>query len=234
MFFYPENDENAYLSWYKDDFSSVFVATNPFLKVPDFPLNANGDWVPDEVLELAKQRGPETGISWQEMAEFCQFPSIAHVNRALCLTGSKRIDDKFTCPSDTKKMLEICSDQNIFRPDEGFYSPLVELSFARFLKKLGHEEVIVSDHFGTSPRQMKSKNFSQPEVFGTPEIHTQDRSLYVSIYTDYHYFLVCQTESSKSTANPSDYFEGFFADETTNDFWGVGNVSDFPKGNKTR
>ena len=123
-------------------------------------------------------------------------------------------------------MLSVCNDQHLFAPDEGYYSPLVEIALARFLKQLGQDEVIVADHFGTSPRPMKSEDFLLPDGLAPPEIYTQDKSAYLSIYTDYHYFLVCQTERSISAANPMDYFEGFFADENTNDFWGIGDLGD--------
>jgi len=221
-FSYPRWDEDKYLSWYSGSFSSVYVATNPFLKVPEFPLNSPGEWVSNEVLNLAKKRGEGCGASWQEMAKLCGFPSTAHINRALRMTGSKRIEQKLACVSDTEKLMTICREQKIFAPDEGYFSPLTELSIGHFLQKLGYEEVVVSDHFGTSPKLMKTELFLRPEVLATPEIYANDKSVYLSIYTDYHYFLVCQTESSRSVANPSDYFEGFFADDGTNDLWGVG------------
>lgn len=225
MFSYPGNDEDHYLSWYSKDFSSVFVATNPFLRLPDFSLPPDGEWIPEEVCKAAKQQSVDVGVSWQEISELCGFPSIAHVNRALRLTGSKRISGEFACPSDTKKMLRLCNDNNIVVPDEGHYSPLVDISIARFLMQLGHEELIVADHFETSSRQIKSETLLLPEVFAPPQILTPDRSVYLSIYIDYHYFLVCQTEDSKSAVNPTDYFEGFFADKNTNDFWGIGDLS---------
>lgn len=225
LFSYPDDDEIPYLSWYKDIFSSVFVATNPFIKIPVFSVNASGDWIPDNVLKLAKQRGLKTAVSWQEIADLCGFPSIEHVNRALRLTGSKRISEEFLCVSDTEKMIKICRENNIFIPDEGRLSPLVELSLAGFLKALGQVTVVTAGHFGTSPQQMKSEAFLQPMSVSTPEIHTQDKSAYLSIYIDYHYLLVCQTKHSRSLANPSEYFEGFFADEKTSDLWGIGDLT---------
>lgn len=57
-----------------------------------------------------------------------------------------------------------------------------------------------------------------------------DGSVYICLYTDYHYFLVCQSDHNISVANPMDYFEGFFADENTNDLWGVGDLCDDAKG----
>ena len=225
IFTYPANDEDPYLGWYKDDFSSVFVATNPFRKVPEFPLNPQGEWVPTEVETFAKKRGHEIGVAWKEIADLCGIPSMSYVNGVLSLTGSKRIDKKFASPSDTAKMQRLCCKHNLFIPDEGCLSPLSELSMASFLKALEHDEVIVADHFGTSPRTMKSDEFLQPETFSTPEIHSDDRSIFVVIYTDYHYFLICQTEGSVLKANPADFFEGFFANDETNDFWGIGDLS---------
>ncbi len=227
MFSYPGDAEDQYLSWYSKDFSSVFVATNPFLRMPDFPLPPRGEWIPDAVSQAAKQRGMDVGVSWHKISELCGFSSIAYVNRALRLTGSKRISEEFACPSDTKKMLQLCDDNNIFVPDEGRYSSLAELSIAHFLMQLGHDEVIVADHFQTDSRQIKVETLLSPESFAPPQIQTLDRSVYLSIYIDYYYFLVCQTELSRSTVNPQDYFEGFFAEENTNDFWGIGDLSKF-------
>lgn len=192
--------------------------------MPDFPLNDIGDWIPHEVLTAAKQRGAEVAVSWREISELCGFPSIAHVNRALRLTGSQRIVGELACPADTAKMLNISNDLNIFVPDEGKFSPLIELTLVRFLRQLGHDEVVVASHFGVAPRRVASETFSLPDCDAGPEIHAPDRSIFLAMYVDYHYFLVCQTERSKSAANPMDFFEGFFAVEETNDLWGVGDL----------
>jgi hypothetical protein len=225
FFSYPDNDCTPYLSWYRDDFSSVFVAANPFLKVPGFSSNNGDDWIPEEVYKVAKQQGITYGISWHQISELCDFPSLAHVNRALRGTGSKRISPELASPADTKKMLQICADNNIFITDEGRFSSLAELSVAYFLKQLGHDEVIVADHFGTFPRKMKTEAILSPDAFLPAETYAKDRTVYLTSYIDYHYFLVCQTEESKLAANPMDFFEGFFADENTNDLWGVGDLS---------
>ncbi|MEL7465106.1 MAG: hypothetical protein AAFN79_13630, partial [Pseudomonadota bacterium] len=229
-FSYPANDEDSYLSWYQKIFSSVFVATNPFLNLPNFPLNTQGNWIPEGVNAVAKQRGANASISWQEISELCGFPSIAHVNRALRLTGSQRVLTELASPADTEKMLEVCKGQNFFVPDEGRFSPLAQLSLARFLKELGHDRIIVANDFGTSPRMMKSKELLLPDRFEPAEIQAMDGSVYICIYTDYHYFLVCQSDQSFSVANPMSHFEGFFADENTNDLWGVGDLCDNAKG----
>ena len=224
-FSYPRHDEDAYLTWFRDQFSSVFIATNPFLHVPGYTLNLPGDWVPNEVLNFAKRHGEQCGVSWQEMAKLCSFRSIAHVNRALRLTGSKRVLTHLASPSDTALMLQKCNDQNIFMPDEGRISPLVELSIGHFLKKLGHDQVVVADHFGNSPRKLGLAEFLNSELIeGVAEIYTEDRSIYISIYTDYHYILVCQTNASHSVANPEHYFEGFSADLNTSNLWGIGDM----------
>ena len=224
VFSYPHNDEDCYLSFYKEDFSSVFVATNPFLKIEGFSPNITSDWIPDEVSAIAKTRDNGIGVSWQEIAKLCGFSSIAQVNRALRRTGSARLLDELACPADTQKMLEACRRHNIFVPDEGFLSPLSELALAKFLEALGQDNVVVAQHFGTAPDALKSQEFLQPKLLSMPEIHTSDRSLFVSMYIDCHYFLICQSGVSRLTANPNEYFEGFFADEVTTDFWGIGSI----------
>ena len=79
----------------------MFVATNPFLSIPSFSLNPQGDWIPEEVNVVAKERRQDTAVSWQKISELCDFQSIQVVNRALQLTGSKRIKGDLVCPSDT-------------------------------------------------------------------------------------------------------------------------------------
>lgn len=223
-FSYPRNDGDTYLSWYRNEFSSVFVATNPFIRVPDFSWTTPTDSISDEVLKSAKRQGEQSAVLWCEIAKMCKFSSIAQVNRALRLTGSKRILSKFASPQDTDLMLKICKEQNILLPDEGILGPSTELSIGRFLKKLGHDEVIVANSFGDAPRKLNSAEFLQPKPVDVSEMHAEDGSTYISVYTDYHYFLVCQTDESRSVANPRDYLEGFFADDRTSDFWGIGDL----------
>lgn len=220
-FRYPSLEEDRYLQHFSGAFSSVFVATNTFLNIPEYELNASENWIPPEVIELAKRRGTSAGLSWEDIADLCGFPSIAHVNRALRLTGSKRIAKEDACPSDTEQLLKVCKENHIFLPDEGYFSPLVELQLARFFFDLGFSSVTVADHFGTSPRQMQTEEFKSFDAGVPPEICSEDHSIYVVIYTDLHYFLVCQTEQNKLIANPQNYFEGFFADENTSDKWGT-------------
>lgn len=230
MFSYPPDDLNTYLSWYKNDFASVFVGTNSFFRnpdrsrTPDELLKANAD-----VDKMAKSQGAATAVSWQEVAELCGFDTIAHVNRALRLTGSQRIQADLSCPTDTKKLQKACDTQNIIMPYEGDYSPMTELTLERFFSRLGQDNVVVADHFGVSPRPMKTVDFRASDQFSPAEIHTNDGSLYVTMYIDYHYFLICQTAGSRSKANPADFFEGFFANDTTCDLWGIGDLANFDK-----
>lgn len=220
VFTYPENDEIPYLSHFKDDFETVFVVLPPFLKLNSTLPKEHENFVSDHVTASAKQIGHAAGVSWQLISELCGSSSIAQVNRALRLTGSKRIVAEFSCPKDTKKLLGICNENNLALPDEGYISPLQELSLACFLKTLGLDEVVAAGHFGGSLKVVKSSSFSQSYNSANPEIYAADHSLYVTNYFDYHYLFICQMPASRAKANPAEYFEGFFADEGTNDFLG--------------
>ncbi|WP_157891223.1 hypothetical protein [Phaeobacter porticola] len=223
-FSYPGDDDTPYLQHFDGKFTSVFVALNPFLKLPDHPPWQNGEWQPDSTVLAAKLKGASCGVSWAEIALLCDFSSPSQVNRALRLTGSKRISAKYANPGDTARMLEICATQNIHLPDEGCSSPLLELSMGSFAQALGQDRLISAGHFGSSPNKIQALDLLDKQQ-GCIELWSVDRSLYCAINIDYHYHLICQTDESLRLAKPEDYFEGFYADTTTNDFWGIGDFS---------
>lgn len=226
-FDYADDDDTPYRRWFGKDFASVFVALNPFLRMPGFEPAKNGDGMPDAVEAAAKRCGPDCGVSWAEIAELCGFASIRHVNRALRLTGSKRISEEFASPEDTEKMRRICAERSIYMPAEGRPSPLMELALGQFMQALGHKEVLAAGHFGHGPQLWPVTDLLDRDNWGRfVELCATDRSVYCGIYIDYHYYLICQTEAGLARARPEDFFEGFYADEETNDFWGVGRLDD--------
>jgi len=225
MGFYPDHDETPYLSWYNGQFSSTFVALNPFLNIPAFQAPPyDGPYISERANITAKKRGHESGVSWDHVAKLCGFSSIAHVNRALRMTGSARILEKFANPKDTALLLKCCAEQNLFLPDEGVLSPLAELSLERLFTALGHDHIMMCDYFERSTIRYSTSRLAHPSFSAGQQIHADDNSIAVCVYPDYHYFLVSQTDASRAKANPADYLEGFFADETTNDFWGIGTL----------
>ncbi|UWQ79736.1 hypothetical protein K3725_01640 [Leisingera sp. S132] len=204
----------------------MFVALNPFLRLPGHPPWKNGDWIPESVLKTAKTQGPSCGVSWQEIADMCGFASIRQVNRALRLTGSKRLPPEFACPEETEHMLRACAARSIYPPDEGRASPLLELSMGAFVQALGHQEVVAAGHWGVSQSRLPAHDLlDKSQECDWVELWPADLSFYCTIYTDYHYYLICQTSSSLQKARPEAYFEGFYAEEDTCDFWGIGRLS---------
>lgn len=225
-FSYPSEDETAYLDHFAGRFSSVFVALNPFLRLPGHPPFKNGDPVPDSAIQDALKLGPSCGVSWKEIAELSGFTSIHQVNRALRLTGSKRISARYANQDDTDHMLEVCATHSIYPPDEGCSSPLWELAMGGLSQAAGHDSLISADHFGSFPKELQFAALRDRQTeCGCVELCAEDKSLYCAIYIDYHYFLICQTDESLEQAKPHNYFEGFYADARTNDFWGIGDFS---------
>ncbi|WP_366663074.1 hypothetical protein [Leisingera sp. JC11] len=171
-------------------------------------------------------QGPSCGVSWQEIADLCGFPSIRHVNRTIRLTGSRRLSPEFACPGDTERMLEVCTSRSIYPPDEGRASPLLELAMGTFLRELGHDYVTAAGHFGVSRSSLLARDLlDRQQECDWVELWPEDKSLYCTIYIDYHYYLICQTSGSWQQARPEDYFEGFYAGAETCDFWGVGDFT---------
>ncbi len=225
-FSYPIDDDTPYLQHFDGKSTSVFVALNPFLKLPDHPPFKNGDPVPDSARQEALKLGDSSGVSWQEITELCGFTFVHQVNRALRLTGSKRISTKYASQLETDHMLEVCAAQSIYPPDEGYSSPLLELALGRFAQAAGYDRLISAGPFGISPEEIQIAALQDRQSeHGCVELWAEDKSLYYTIYIDYHYHLICQTDESLRLAKPENYFEGFYASSTTNDFWGIGDFS---------
>lgn len=218
---YPPDDDVKYLEFYKDRFSKVFVAFNPFIRVTQFPQQNTQEFLSEEVLVAAKRCGTNCGVSWSEVADLCQFPTVEHVNRALRWTGSKRLAADLVNEVDTQTLITTCGKHGILIPDEGFYSPAFEIFVGYFMRALGFETVIGARHFGHSATEMDVSDCLDPEDSCFPEMCAPDLSVYIAIYTDFHHALVCQTEDSWRKVKPAEFFEGFQADEHTDDHWGL-------------
>lgn len=226
-FQYPADDNIPYLSWFEGQFSSVFVALNPFVHLPH--TSTHGPWteaIPGHVLIGAIRCGEACDISWLSIAKRCDFPSIRHVNRALRLTGSRRIVPTLASETDTDTLLSVCRTDNVFPPDEGVVSPLLRLSIARMLAMSQQQHVVVAAHYGVDAQCVSLEDLSAMEGRSWfSELWAPDGSVFMSTYFDYHYTLIGQTDASRRTMPPHMYCEGFYADLDTDDFWGIGELS---------
>ncbi|WP_158969208.1 hypothetical protein [Chachezhania sediminis] len=219
---YPETDEVPYLEWFGRDFVSVFVALPPFLRVIGHSRWKNGNWIPDDVLAHASRHPEECAVTWSEVARNCEFPDIRYVNRALRLTGSRNLAPELSAPGDTARLMSDCAARDIYPPDEGHSTPPMDLATFHFLTALDQPNVNIADHFGSDTGHMPISAFQdRADLYNPAQWWTDDHSIFATIYIDYHYTLVCQTAQSLERASPAQYFEGFFASETTNDFWGL-------------
>lgn len=227
---YPDDDEVPYLEYFSKEYSEVFVALNPFFQVPGYQREfaEKTEWIPEEVEIAVRQAGLACGVSWREVAMICGFPSVRHVNRALRSTGSARITAEFANPDETRTLLRFSREREIILPDEGYFSPVLEMQTGLFLAALGHEKVLEFPHFlPTQPSEIDVSDLVDQERVlprSLSNIYAMDGSVFMTMYTDYHHVLVCQTGKSKSSVDPSAYFEGFQAGPATSDMWGVGNL----------
>lgn len=221
-FSYPNSDEVPYLDWFSPHFTSVFVALNPFIRVHDSDPCRDGYWMPHEVVLRAKRSGQECAVTWAEVASRCAFDTIADVNQALRLTGSKRVVPEYASKKKTEVLIQHCREGHLYPPDEGCPSPPFEWSFANFATAAGQNTLVAKDGFGGREPQLHVSKLTDPEQGNAfAEFAALDSSFYATIYTDYHYWLICQTARSLSKARPDAFFEGFYANAETNDLWGL-------------
>lgn len=221
-FSYPDRDEVPYLEWFDPHFSSVFIALNPFIRIYDGEPQSDGNWLPHEVEMRAKRSRQECAVAWAEVAALCGFETIRDVNQSLRRTGSKRLAPKYASEKNTATMVRKCRENSIYTPDEGCSSPPFEWSLADFAAALGQETLLAGHGFTSTADQLKVSQLADPEQLNPfAELAAIDKSFYATIYTDYHYWFICQTTESLSKARPNEFFEGFYADSATNDFWGI-------------
>lgn len=221
-FSYPDQDEVPYLEWFGPHFPSVFVALNPFIRIHDGEPFQNGNGTPPEVIRRAKRCGQACSVTWEEVASLCGFATVAEVNQSLRLTGSKRLIPEFASPKNTATLLKRCRENNLYPPDEGLASPPFEWSFASFARASGQDSLLAADGFSSKAEQLKVSQLADPEELNEfAEFAAPDDSFYATIYTHYHYWLICQTSGSLSKARPEKFFEGFYAGIGTNDLWGL-------------
>lgn len=91
-----------------------------------------------------------------------------------------------------------------------------------FATAAGQHTLIAGDGYGASEEQLQiSKLTDSEQINEFAEFAAPDNSFYAAINTDYHYWLICQTMGSLSKARPDAFFEGFYANAATNDFWGI-------------
>ncbi|MEM7424518.1 MAG: hypothetical protein AAF441_00375 [Pseudomonadota bacterium] len=219
---YPSKDDVAYLAHFESRFPHVFVALNPFIQLFGFPSEQYGAELPEAAENRAKRLGPRCGRSWQCVAELSGLSSVRSVNRALRLTGSGRIKAELSNPAETESLVDACRGGHLFLPLEGTWSPVFELQAAAFLSALDHKEVWSARSIGVEPSTISVGDLADTELQSNPEIYALDGSVYMTIYPDYHYVLVCQSRGSFERADPQKFFEGFHATSNTTDFWGIG------------
>lgn len=221
---YPSDDNVPYLAHFAPNFSHVFVAYNPFVRVDGYSHPDDRIYLTDEVRTAAKLQGASSRVSWADVSKLSGLPSPRHVNRALRLTGSRRIKPELASEKDTHKLLECCQRHNISLPDEGRFSPSLVIAIERFLRSLGQDKMLRARHFGFDPSEIETQSLLDVAVNCPPEIYALDGTLYISIWTDHQYGLVCQSYASRQRSSPVDFFEGFEADSSTTDCWGIGRL----------
>lgn len=219
---YPSDDDVPYLAHFAPNFSRVFVLFNPFVRVDGYSHQDDRTYLTDEVWTAAKLQGASSGVSWADIGKLSGLPSSRRVNRALRLTGSSRIKPELASEEDTLQLLECCRRHNVSLPDEGRFSPSLVTALECFLRSLGHDKVLGASHFGFDPHEIEVHSLLDAAVNCPPEIYALDGTLYVAMWTDHHYGLVCQSDASRQRSSPAHFFEGFEADTSTTDFWGIG------------
>lgn len=218
--FYPYDPEVPYLEHFKDEFSKVFIAFNPFFRTEEYERQDVYETTSKQTVINAKSIGLSSGVSWKEIANICKFSSSRFVNHALRLTQpSYGLDPRLDDYSTYRSILRMCQYHEIYIPEEGCISPPMEIAIANFLNSAGYSHVFEDDFYGYKPTAIKVSDLLNPTFSTKTLIYSEDEQIRIMINDDLFHILVCQTESSFEKINPANYFEGIQADTSTTENW---------------
>jgi len=247
--------DKPFLTWYDGIFESVFIALHPFVRIEgiepesaprpvlvidraELPERLTLDSI-NKVSEqykhqfsidlpalqrMEKSRGVR--VSWEEIRKACGFDTIAQVNRAL-LTTILALSEKYQNADDAEHLQAFCNANQIFLPTEDIVPPILEKSVCIFLKRIGCEELIVSDDFNHHivSRLRTELDTENPWVlsdalgFRFNKIYPSDQSFLVLVPWDNFYTTICGRRSTLVAAKVEELFDGFWCDANTSSDW---------------
>lgn len=216
------------LSWWRGIYDHVFIALHPFYGVRRLEGEGREDlfgWkdLPDDFDNTVKRRGD--AVRWADVhkavaPEVSQEKMYLAIWLGAVLGYAERADISLQ-----KRIAAWLEEERLYLPDEFGMSPIMEPSIGKFLAHLGALKVTILDEFrehsalvdiqAFAPDQPDLRIWQYRTVSGVWAIHAPELGILMS--WDYECIapLIAMTDSARLKAQPEDFFEGWYADETT-------------------
>lgn len=226
------------LSWWRGIYDHVFIALHPFYGVRR--LDGAGredlfDWGdrPDNFEKTVKRRGD--AVRWEEVhkavaPEVPQEKMYLAIWLGAVLGYAERADISLQ-----ERIVEWLEEEKLYLPDEFGMAAVMEPSVGRFFSHLGASKVTIFDEFREHSAKVDVQAFApdQPDLrmpqystgSGVWAVHAPELGILMSWDNECIAPLIAMTVSARQMARPEDFFEGWYADETT--YSDVFNPKDF-------
>jgi hypothetical protein len=203
--------EDINLSKMFNKYESTFIILNPFFRLKEETSSINLKNFDDypKKMEILKFVAP---YCWNEFKEDIALNSLKDI--------ANLIYNHWDSSNKKSKLDLLLKNKNIYPPNEGFISELLENPILKSILTLGYKKVSYETEVGKK-RNINIQNFiSNNKTFGdAPLIKTLDEK--ICIYQAFDLvstFISSSNENIKSIVKNAN-LEGFFADETTTLLW---------------
>ncbi len=212
--------DDLILDYYKNRFNSVFIAYHQCYKPDNIPMSKfEGDDFPTN----AEIRSGCTAISWAEIISKVSLntPSEMDVGLRTHIGGLKR---QFENKAFSDAIRQFSKETSISIPDEGCICPFVEGKLLSALHELGYEWLWVGDEFGIERRLKWIEDILiKDELPYSACSYTPNKKILIATHWDSHCTFICANNKLLTSLINKAEIEGFYCDERTKVYWGVGN-----------
>lgn len=237
--------ERSLLDWWADDYDHVFIALNPFFRVPGFspetaaygPMHFDReDLSPEEAVDTPPQRpneAPEdfellikdsgTPVTWAEVQDKLGVRDREKFRRTVWLWTLE--SDRADCDGLIAGGLDQLAARGLYRPEEDIMPVIMEPQIHRFLTTLGIEEVTLWNEWRDEHMTCPTECFARGEGPVTlPQsrvaaISCDSPRLLMAWTHDGVEGFICMSDDARRACPPESVFEGDYAGVATYPDW---------------
>jgi Protein of unknown function (DUF2711) len=208
------------LEYYAGTFEAVYVSLNPFIK----PISIDSaEFRPGTYPNRASIATHCRAVSWSDVAQLAQLPSIGAVDIGL-RTGIGGLREEFQSRDFAAAIDSLKETQGILTPSEGCFSDLLHDKILQSVQGLGYEWLWIGDEFCTE-RKLRwiddLKDQSHGLVNGRFNVFTPDKQLLWTTHWDSHFSFLCSSHEKLAAIQNTSGLEGFFCTPSTKVYWSI-------------
>ncbi len=133
------------------------------------------------------------------------------------------LSEKFADESAAKLIGDICEENKIILPCEGYFPELLINKILHSVQRLGHDWIWGGDEFCTERKLEYIDDLIKEDDIKYRNLFTHDHKLLLTTHWDSHYSLLCSDKKTIDYIVKECRLEGFFCNEETEMYWSVWN-----------